>query len=128
MSRPTTYRTGDAAFNGKIMHVISLGRLTAAAAAVKYGWVAPCDGTIKQFDVLTTTAVTHATAAISLGTEASVTANLGSVDIHSVTAGLVDYTSSLASATVTKGTGYVLVFTSGDTTGVITVGLVIEPN
>lgn len=127
MSRAITHRTSDADFNGKLVHWVNFGRVIAANSTQKIGWVAPCDGNIVQYDLLITTALTHATAAVSLGTEASVASLQASYDIHLVTAGYQDLTSSLAAVAVTKGTGYVFCVTSGDTTGVLSAGVVIEP-
>lgn len=128
MSRSVAYRSSDVGYNGKLLYIHTPGgRIVAANSSQIFGWVAPCDGTIVQFDLLIATQWTHASAALKLGTVASDASLLASVDIHSVTAAAYDYTKNLASATIAKGTGYILTATSGDTTGVLFVSLVIEP-
>lgn len=128
MSRSVTHRSSDVQWNGKMLFTHNLGgRIVAANSTQKFGFNSPCDGTIVSFRVNITTAWTNAAAALSLGTEASATAFLASTDIHAVTASVVDYTPSLATAVVTKDQAIVFYATSGDTTGVLFPVIVIEP-
>lgn len=130
MSRATTYRSSDVAYNGK--HLVSFcARQVVAAATTRFGhFVAPCDGTIVQMEVNCTTTPTHATNNLSLGTVADIDSILDEVDITDLATGRTDYiggTLGVGGLTITKGEVYAWGWVGGDTTGELTTLLTIEP-
>lgn len=129
MSRNTTHRSSDVAYNGK--HLVSFcARFVAAAATSRFGhFVAPCDGTIVQMEVNCTTSPTHATNDLSLGTVADIDSLLNEIDITDLATGRTDYIAhaNVISLQVTKGEVYAWGWVGGDTTGELTTLLTIEP-
>lgn len=129
MSRSTSYRSGEVAFDGKLLYVVGAAA-TAAAATQRFGhFVAPCDGTIVQLNANCTTTPTHATNDLSFGTMADIDSHLNEIDITDLATGNVDYAShaNVLSLSVTKGEAYAWGWVGGDTTGVLVTTVVIEP-
>lgn len=129
MSRATTYRSSDVAYNGKHLYSVH-SRAVAAAATTRFGhFVAPCDGTIVQMEVNCTTQPTHATNDLSFGTVADIDSHLNEVDITDLATGRTDYIShaNVITLEVTKGEVYAWGWVGGDTTGELTALITIEP-
>ena len=129
MSRATTHRSSEVAFNGKLLYVIGSGA-TASAATVRFGhFVAPCDGTIRQLNCNVVTVATHATNDLSFGTMADIDSHLNEVDMTDVAAGNVDYAAhaNVITLVITAGEAYAWGWAGGDTTGQFTCSVVIEP-
>jgi hypothetical protein len=129
MSRATTHRSGDVAFNGKLLYVIGSGA-TASSATVRFGhFVAPCDGTIVQLNVNVVTVATHATNDISFGIMSDIDSHLNEVDMTDVAAGNTNYVghANILSVTITAGEAYAWGWAGGDTTGQFTCSVVVEP-
>lgn len=129
MTRATTYRSSDVAYNGK--HLVSFcARQVVANATTRFGhFVAPCDGTIVQLEVNCTTTPTHATNDLSFGTVADIDSHLNEVDITGLATGRHDYIShaNVISREVTKGEVYAWGWVGADTTGELTTLITIEP-
>lgn len=126
----SSFRSADMVWNGKMGFAAHLGgRLVAANSTQKFGMAAPCDCKIVALAFQITTAWTHATAAISLGSEASAATLMASQSLTSVAAGLLDETANLtaAAATISRGDTIVLSATSGDTNGILFPYIVIMP-
>lgn len=127
MSRGVTHRSGDVGWNGKMLYKINFGRIIPSNGTQYFGFVASCDGTIVSFPVTITTQLTNAAAALQLGTEASKTSLLANLDIHSYTAASYNLIANLAATSLTAGVAYVFSVIDGDTTGLLTASLVVEP-
>lgn len=128
MSRSTTHRSSDVAYNGKALYVVS-SRIAATAATVEFGhFMAPCDGTIVYAAVNTVTAPTHATSDLYLGIVSDTDSLLAVTDWQNHATGVADVTPDLLlSGAVSQGSAYHWTFAGGDTTGELFVTLVIEP-
>lgn len=129
MSRATTHKSSEVAWDGKRQFSVH-DRLVASAATVRAGYfVAPCDGTIVQLEVNCIVTPTHATNDLSFGTVADIDSNLNEVDITDLATGRTDYIAhaNVLSLSVTKGEAYAWGWVGGDTTGELVFLVTIEP-
>ena len=130
MSRTTTYRSSDVAFNGKLLCCYAGGAVAINGTTEPIRWVAPCDGTIVMALIKITTVFTHATAALRIGSQATPDDLLNDYVLTSIAAGSYDLTKDTlmaASPAVTRGTAYTMGIVCGDTTGELDAVIVIEP-
>jgi len=130
MSRNTTHRSSEVAFNGNALWTHQAAA-TAAAATQRFGYfVAPFDGTIVAAGYNIDTQATHATNDLSLGTVADIDSIFDEIDITNLATGyrdLISATQGVGGLNVTKGETYAWGWVGGDTTGHLTAFLVIEP-
>lgn len=133
MSRATTHRSSDVAYNGKNLYTVH-GHIVATAAAVAFGhFVAPCAGRIVRALVDTIVAPTHATSDLSFGTVADPDSHINEIDWQNHAVNTVDLangtegTDPYLDFDIVEGESYAWVFTGGDTTGELVTTLVIEP-
>lgn len=129
MSRATTHKTSEAEYDGKLTSEF-VGGLVSANATTRFIWfVAPCDGTVKEFLLGTIVSPTNAAAVIRMGLASDTDSMLDDKNIQNQAVGTVNLISDalFVSKTVTRGDVIVVEFTNADTTGELAVTIVIEP-
>lgn len=130
MSRATTHRSGEVAYDGKMLYTFSANQVV-ANATTKFGhFVAPCDGTVVQIGGNCIVTPTNATNDLSFGTVADVDSVLDEYDVQNLATGAFDLTGATQGTggfTITKGEAYCWTWVGADTTGQIVTSVVIEP-
>lgn len=130
MSRATTHRASQEAYDGKGRFTIQAAA-TAANATQRFGYfVAPCDCTIVDAGYNVDVDPTHATNDLSLGTVADIDSVFDEIDITSIGTGfksLMGATLGTGGLNLTRGEVYAFGWVGGDTTGHLTAFLVCEP-
>lgn len=129
MSRSTTHRSSDVEYNGKSL-VNFFGGLVSANATTRFiRFVAPCDGTIREFLLGVIAVPTNAASVIRLGLNSDTDSHLDDKNIQNLAIGTYDMLSDplFLIKDVSRGQIYVVEFTNADTTGELTVSIVIEP-
>ena len=135
MSRASTHRSGDVAYNGKHLYTVT-GRVVAAASTQRFGhFVAPCDGRIVAALVNTVVTPTHATSDLSFGKVSDIDSHINEIDWQNHATGVVDLAALGSEGTdpyldfdIVKGEVYAWGFVGGDTTGELVTTMVIEPS
>lgn len=129
MSRSTTHRSSDVEYNGKNLAEFFGGLVSANATTRFMRFVAPCDGTIKEFLLGVIVSPTNAAAVIRMGTYDDTDSHLDDKNIQNLAIGSYDMLSDalFVNKEVTRGRMYVVELTNADTTGELAVTIVIEP-
>lgn len=129
MSRSTTHRSSDVAWDGKKLSEYSGGGVSVNGTLQLRRWVAPCDGTIVSIGLNVGTTPTNAAAALQIGTLADPDSHLDDYDLTDHATGFVELIANALTleTEVTKGTVYVIGFVNADTTGEIDVSVIVEP-
>lgn len=130
MSRATTHRSSDVEYNGKHLYTVTGGLVSANATTRFMRFVAPCDGTIREFLLGVIVTPTNAAAVIRMGTYNDTDSHLDDKNIQNLAIGVTDMLGDalFVDKTVSKGEMMVVEFTNADTTGELAVTIVIEPN
>lgn len=131
MSRNTTHKSGEVAFDGKLLYTLAAGLVSANATTRFFRWVAPCDGTIIVANMGVIVQPTNAAAVVRIGLYSDTDSHLDDKNIQNIGAAgtIVDL---LADAlfvlkTVNKGDILVMELTNADTTGELAFTIVVEP-
>lgn len=130
MSLSTSHRSGEVAWDGKLMYYVHTAA-TAAAATQRFGhFVAPCDGVIVAAGYNVDVDPTHATNDLSLGLIGDIDSIFDEIDITTIGTGyhdLMGATQGVGGLNVTRGEQYAWGWVGGDTTGHLSAYLVIQP-
>lgn len=129
MSRATTHRSSEVEYNGKLLHTIVAGVVSANATTRFLRWVSPCDGTIRHADLGVIVTPTNAAAVVRIGLYTDTDSHFDDKNIQNIALGPVDLLSDalFVLKTVNKDDILVAEFTNADTTGELALTLVIEP-
>ena len=130
MSRTTTYKSSQEAWDGKGLVKIPIPKITNAAAAQYFsGFTAPFAMTVVGLFVTIHTVFTHADAALAFGTIADPDSHLDDYDLTDIAAGTYElsYNALMLSRDLAVNTGYSFSLAASDTTGVLTGMLICEP-
>lgn len=129
MSRNTTHRSSEVAFNGSLLQEYVFGVVSANATTRFARFVAPCDGTIVVAYLGVIVTPTNAAAVLRMGVYTATTSLLNNKNIQNIALGRTDLLSDalFVSKTVTKGDIIVAEFVNADTTGELALTIVIEP-
>lgn len=129
MSRSTTHRSSDVAYNGELLFDVHGGAVSINGTTQFIKFLAPCDGTIKDVNLNITTTATNAAARLRIGTSAAPTSILNDFVLTNLATGYRNLISNalLVSTAIVRGNAYVVGFVNADTTGEIFASLVIEP-
>jgi len=131
MSRNTTHKSGEVAFDGKLLLPVVAGLVSANATTRFLRWVAPCDGTIVVARLGIIVMPTNAAAVLRIGTYDDTDYFFDDKNIQNLAAAGTNY-DILSDAlfvvkTVTMGQIIVAELTNADATGELALTLVIEP-
>ncbi len=129
MSRNTTHRSSEVAFNGSLLHHVFGGLVSANATTRFLRWVAPCDGTFVVADLGVIVSPTNAASVLRIGVYTDTDYFFDDKNIQNIALGRTDLLSDalFLVKTVSKGDIIVAEFTNADTTGELALTLVIEP-
>lgn len=129
MSRSTTHRSGDVAYNGELLDTVNGGAVSINGTTKIIRWVAPCDGTLEDVNLFISTLASNAAARLRIGTPAAPTSILNDFVLTNIATGYRNLKGNalLVSTAITRGQAYEVGFVNADATGELNVGLVIVP-
>lgn len=129
MSRSTTHRSGDVAFNGEKLSEYGGGGTSINGTLQLARWVAPCDGEMVSVGLNVETQPTNAAAALQIGTIADPDSHLDDYDLTNHATGFIELIADalMIETSITKGESYAVNFVNADTTGAVSVTVIVEP-
>lgn len=129
MSRNTTHRSSEVEYNGKHLHTVSGGVVSANATTRFLRWVAPCDATIVGADLGIIVVPTNAAAVLRIGLYTDTDSHFDDKNIQNRALGTTDLLGDalFVLKTVNKGDILVAELTNADATGELALTLVFEP-